>query len=386
MTEVSNGVYKQKRRSFPLETVFFDSFPEMYKTLLRYIKSKLISGRSEIRLCLVFKRYTVKKQIQNEMRIKQMMKDNQGTRLDPFQAAVVKEESVLFDENDNDQDEQRVSVADGVNPTLSDASINKDYGASFDKDPQQQLVDKSMRAFSISIDSSKAFELAIRKPRTKFKHYFARARAYVYANFLLLMKHHGSPAEIADMTWYFVIYSGVLAVDIMLLLNMSIHTFYPRENFAKFGWSFWLLPPFASIFSPSFALSAALSGSVSQLKTVGMFNVQIVLISIPVTIYMAHFYADDPMFIVILLFVAVIKCIFSGISAKIVHILQNPRFFDNQLKLKKILRVQKRRIERREELFGVETARDISGTGLFTQSNPMTYSREDEARMRENLL
>ena len=29
-TEVEGGVFKQKRRSFPLETIFFDAFPEMY--------------------------------------------------------------------------------------------------------------------------------------------------------------------------------------------------------------------------------------------------------------------------------------------------------------------------------------------------------------------
>jgi hypothetical protein len=41
--------------------VFFDAFPEMYRTLLRYVRAKLISGKSEIRLALVFKRYTMKK-------------------------------------------------------------------------------------------------------------------------------------------------------------------------------------------------------------------------------------------------------------------------------------------------------------------------------------
>jgi hypothetical protein len=30
--------FKQKRRSFPLESIFFDAFPEMYKALLHYLK------------------------------------------------------------------------------------------------------------------------------------------------------------------------------------------------------------------------------------------------------------------------------------------------------------------------------------------------------------
>lgn len=90
-----------------METVFFDSFPEMYKVLLAYIKQKLISGRSEVRLCLVFKRYTVKKQLQNELRIKEMMKNNKESGITTYQRAVYDEESVLFDEHDNDQEEQK---------------------------------------------------------------------------------------------------------------------------------------------------------------------------------------------------------------------------------------------------------------------------------------
>lgn len=83
--------------------MFFDAFPEMYRTLLRYVRAKLISGKSEIRLALVFKRYTMKKQIQNEMRIHQMVKDS--THQSPYQVAIDKQESVLFDEFDNDKDE-----------------------------------------------------------------------------------------------------------------------------------------------------------------------------------------------------------------------------------------------------------------------------------------
>jgi len=61
-TEVQGGVFKQKRRSFPLESIFFDAFPEMFSTLLRYIKAKIMSHKSEIRLALVFKRLNKDKQ------------------------------------------------------------------------------------------------------------------------------------------------------------------------------------------------------------------------------------------------------------------------------------------------------------------------------------
>ena len=55
--EIEPGVVKQKRRSFPLESLFFEAFPDMYMVLINYIKQKLISGKSEIRLVLAFKRF-----------------------------------------------------------------------------------------------------------------------------------------------------------------------------------------------------------------------------------------------------------------------------------------------------------------------------------------
>ena len=48
-----------------------------------------------------------------------MVKDT--THQSPYQVAIDRQESVLFDEFDNDKDEQRPSIADGVNPILAAA-------------------------------------------------------------------------------------------------------------------------------------------------------------------------------------------------------------------------------------------------------------------------
>jgi len=66
------GAFRQKRRSFPLESVFFRAFPDMYSSLLDYIKSRLMSDGSEVRMGLVFKPFTKKKQNKTEMRIQNM--------------------------------------------------------------------------------------------------------------------------------------------------------------------------------------------------------------------------------------------------------------------------------------------------------------------------
>lgn len=107
-TEVEGGVFNQKRRSFPLETIFFDAFPEMYLTLIRYVKERMISRKSEVRIALVFKKYTKAKQIQTEMRIK-MMKEKESTSA--YQLAINRQESVLFDDTDKDAEDDRVNYA-----------------------------------------------------------------------------------------------------------------------------------------------------------------------------------------------------------------------------------------------------------------------------------
>ena len=111
-------------------------------------------------------------------------------------------------------------------------------------DPTQKtkavkLVDKTRRAFSISIESSKAFELAIRKPRRKLKHKFTRVRAQMYGLYLLLMKHFGSPTKSNDLNMVFALFAAVLTLDIMLLVNYTYHIFMPKDNFNQFGWAFF---------------------------------------------------------------------------------------------------------------------------------------------------
>ena len=75
-TEIEKDVFKQKRKSFPLETIFFDGFPEMFYTLLKYVRDKLISQKSEIRLVLVFKRYTKLKEVMTENRVTSLDAEN----------------------------------------------------------------------------------------------------------------------------------------------------------------------------------------------------------------------------------------------------------------------------------------------------------------------
>tara|TARA_B110000285_G_C14924815_1_gene514459 strand:+ start:115 stop:576 length:462 start_codon:yes stop_codon:yes gene_type:complete len=143
-------------------------------------------------------------------------------------------------------------------------------------DPSQKsktvkLVDKARRAFSISIESSKAFELAIRKPRNKNKHKWTRVRAQLYGLYLLLMKHFGSPTSTNDLNIVFALFAAVLTMDIILLVNYTYHIFI-SQKFNDFGWAFMLLWPGIPYFSPLIAFVGAFLGNVNLLKMTGSMN------------------------------------------------------------------------------------------------------------------
>ena len=78
-----------------------------------------------------------------------------SSRNSAYENAKEKAESILFDEFDNNKEEKRLSIVGKDDPKYN--IVIK----------QGKLIDKKMRAFEISVDSSKDFEVAIRKPRRK---------------------------------------------------------------------------------------------------------------------------------------------------------------------------------------------------------------------------
>jgi len=81
----------------------------MYRVLLRYIKAKLMSHKSEIRLAMVFKRFDKKKFVKQEQRISKMTKT--AIEISAYKVAVARDESVLFDDGDNDKEEEKITFA-----------------------------------------------------------------------------------------------------------------------------------------------------------------------------------------------------------------------------------------------------------------------------------
>lgn len=122
-----------------------------------------------------------------------------------------------------------------------------------------RILSKSKRSYSISIQSSKQFELSLRKPRNKMKHFFTRCRAWMYSLFLLLFKHHGRPPS-NFLYGFFFYYSLFLAMDILLLVVFLLHLWFPISNLETVGIPFLLCYPLLPILSPLVAIQAAIWG------------------------------------------------------------------------------------------------------------------------------
>lgn len=49
-------------------------------TMINYVRQKLISGKSEIRMAIVFKRYVKTKEIKSKLRIGKMIKESSSEK------------------------------------------------------------------------------------------------------------------------------------------------------------------------------------------------------------------------------------------------------------------------------------------------------------------
>jgi len=153
-----------------------------------------------------------------------------------FKTATENVESILFDEGDNDKEESKITIANGEVPELNQSSDHARRSA--------KLVDKHTRAFSISIESSKAFELAIRKPRRKLQHKCLRLKGMIYSLYVLFLKHHGHPVQTKEVTPFYVTMALIVALDVMLLGVFLVHVTHPfAVNWTRFGWAFFWVPP-----------------------------------------------------------------------------------------------------------------------------------------------
>lgn len=125
---------------------------------------------------------------------------------------------------------------------------------------------------------------------------------------------------------YFVLYSALLALDLMLLINYSLHIFMPLYNFQKFGWAYVVYVFGAPYLSPLIAICGACSGSVKLLKYSSYMSGLTILANIPLAFVVGLINGEDPVYYLLFVFIIILKMGQSATSAKIRQFMANPRY------------------------------------------------------------
>lgn len=199
-----------------------------------------------------------------------------------------------------------------------------------------KIIDKSRRAFSFSLDSTKAFTTTLKKPRNKCKHKCTSFRASIYALWIQLFKHHGSPPTSDSLQCFFFVYSFLTAFDLALMLAFVLHLFSPMDNLANIGLTFLLLFPAVAVLGPLCGLMGCLFGSASMLRIQSSMNSSSVLVNYPATIAMQVFTQDEPVYICVIVALWVNKIALSFYGAKVRQHLINPGFVKNDKKFQEL--------------------------------------------------
>jgi len=203
------------------------------------------------------------------------------------------------------------------------------------------------------------FELAIRKPRNKCKHNVYTLKSALYGTYLLFINHHGSPTASKDLSSWFMLYSVVLALDIIVLINFTFHIFLKGDNFPNFGWVFFFILFGVPYLSPIFAVLSAVKGDKGWLKLTGNMNAMCVCFNYPLTFLACWLTDDDPFYLLVIVFMLIVKCGLSFISAKIRMYLANPRYGQNHSTIRKIMNAQMLKRNKQVEVLGVEAVTQL---------------------------
>jgi hypothetical protein len=180
--QVEGGSFKQRRRSFPMESIVLESFPEMYKSLVKFVQQKLLSKKSEIRMGLVFKPFSYEKKKKLLDRIRTISSSKKGAA-DVFDECAT---TLIYGSDDDEDiepqynqkkptfaggsrkaqslgDIRRSGSMESSSSLLSESDMAESTSNLFGSDKKEavKIIDKSKRAFDISADAIKSFELAL---------------------------------------------------------------------------------------------------------------------------------------------------------------------------------------------------------------------------------
>ena len=411
---VEGGAFKQRRRSFPMESVVFEAFPEMLTRMIKFVKTKLMGRKSEIRLGLVFKPFNDEKRrklLDRIRRITQQQKqadlrlsgrvfeqgstnlifgseeEDNGEEDEQYSYAKVKvgkasssAKSALGDIRRGNMMESHADILEESNMQASEVFI---YGSG-ESGKQVKIIDKSKRAFDISSDSVKSFELALQKPRSDCKHKMLRCRGWFYSVWILFFKHHGIPPKSGTRYQYFLGFSIFLALDFLMTLNICFHMFQPLDNWKLYGVPYFFLSPAVTVLGPICGAIACIVASPKLLKFQASVNATAVLMNYPLTLILMILKKDEPFYIALIILLWFNKICISYFGAKVRQHLINPGFCRNAEKIEE--RFSSYAAAKREVSAGVKPGMTAAerAANLASAGPPAIESDEDEQEEEED--
>ena len=198
-------------------------------------------------------------------------------------------------------------------------------------------------------------ESAIRKPRKKMKHIFAEGCSLIYGFYLLLTKHQGYLSANRDFTGTLILYSSILSLDLMITVNVFLEIFFTpnNDNYSSFGWVFINVYFGLPFFSPILHYVGAFTNDSDLLLEATNFNACLNTVNIPLSIFAILISGGDPAYILVLIYMMLIKMGLSVINGKVRMYIKNPRFAANKKRLARIMGFQERRKMQQYKAFGV---------------------------------
>jgi len=179
------------------------------------------------------------------------------------------------------------------------------------------IIDKSKRAYDISLDSTKACALALQKSRIGCKYSFIRFRAMWYSLWLLMLKHHGRPPGRGGLNCLFFAFASFVSIDILLTVIIYVHVLTPFENIFTFGFPWLFILPLVTMLGPIFGFVGAMTGSPEMLKAYSSYNATAFLVNIPLTLLFAVYYGTQGFYLVVLLSMMITKVFLSFFGGKV---------------------------------------------------------------------
>lgn len=199
-----------------------------------------------------------------------------------------------------------------------------------------KIVDKSKRAYDISIDSTRALETVLQKDPKRFKHICPRIRSVFYSAFVLFFKFHGSPPT-GSLSVLLLVYSMVLSFELILSLIFLMHIMNPFSLVWSLGFSYLFILPAITVLAPLLGVVATFAGSPRMMMAYSSMNSTMALINYPLTLFTMFFFKDQAIYIGILTMLFFNKMFLSFFGGKVRQHFKNPAYAYTYAKMQKHL-------------------------------------------------